>query len=93
MTRKEAEGSPSLGATFPSPRAEEQKPTAPRLGRVVAVKELLHAGGEAERCFEREALITARLQHPSIINVQGAGVCDQRRPGDPGALGEEGSPR
>jgi serine/threonine protein kinase len=40
-----------------------------RLRRPVAVKELLGSGSEAEARFIREALITARLQHPSIVPV------------------------
>ena len=51
-----------------------------RLGRLVALK-LLRPGYEslADR-FEREARITSRLQHPSIVNVHEAG----RRPsGEP----------
>lgn len=45
-----------------------------RLGRTVAVKELL--GGrspEAQHRFVREALLTARLQHPAIVPVYEAG--------------------
>ena len=45
-----------------------------RLGRRVAVKELLPSGRAAARRFEREARITARLQHPSIVHVYEAGV-------------------
>jgi serine/threonine protein kinase len=44
-----------------------------RLGRLVALKELqggLSAGGGR---FVREALVTARLQHPSIVPVYEAG--------------------
>jgi WD40 repeat protein len=44
-----------------------------RLHRPVAVKELLTAGGADFRRFEREALITARLTHPSIVRVYEAG--------------------
>ncbi|MCX5745132.1 MAG: serine/threonine-protein kinase [Proteobacteria bacterium] len=44
-----------------------------RLGREVAVKETLVSGRGARR-FEREARITARLQHPSIIAVHEAGT-------------------
>src|SRR5215813_7176387 len=40
-----------------------------RLDRPVAVKELLRSGADAEARFTREALITARLQHPSIVPV------------------------
>ncbi len=43
-----------------------------RLRRPVAVKELLPEAGDARR-FEREALITARLQHPSIVRIYEAG--------------------
>ena len=45
-----------------------------RLGRRVAIKELLPAGRDAARRFEREARITARLQHPAIVHVYEAGV-------------------
>nr|HEX4314472.1 serine/threonine-protein kinase [Kofleriaceae bacterium] len=44
-----------------------------RLGREVALKELLHSGGDARARFEREALITARLQHPAIVAIYEAG--------------------
>ncbi len=44
-----------------------------RLGRRVAIKELLHAGGIDRSRFVREALITARLQHPAIVPVHEAG--------------------
>src|SRR3954453_10076976 len=40
-----------------------------RLGRMVAVKELLARNTSDARRFEREALITARLQHPSIVRI------------------------
>lgn len=42
-----------------------------RLGRTVAIKQL--APGAAAARFEREALITAKLQHPAIIPVYEAG--------------------
>jgi WD40 repeat protein len=45
-----------------------------RLGRRVALKELLPKNRDAVRRFEREARITARLQHPAIIHVYEAGV-------------------
>jgi WD40 repeat protein/serine/threonine protein kinase len=45
----------------------------PRLGRMVALKELLEPGGVNEERFLREARITARLQHPSIIPIYEAG--------------------
>ena len=43
------------------------------LERTVALKEMLGGGAEAERRFVREALITARLEHPSIVPVHDAG--------------------
>jgi tetratricopeptide (TPR) repeat protein/tRNA A-37 threonylcarbamoyl transferase component Bud32 len=45
-----------------------------RLGRMVAIKEVLVRVGELARRFEREARITARLQHPGIVSVYEAGV-------------------
>ena len=44
-----------------------------RLGRAVAIKELLPRNRDAMPRFELEARITARLQHPSIIHVYEAG--------------------
>ncbi|HWU91482.1 MAG TPA: serine/threonine-protein kinase, partial [Kofleriaceae bacterium] len=44
-----------------------------RLGRRVALKELLEPAGEQLSRFQREALITARLQHPGIVPVYEAG--------------------
>jgi WD40 repeat protein/serine/threonine protein kinase len=44
-----------------------------RLGRLIAIKELLHETPDHAARFEREALITARLQHPAIVNVHEAG--------------------
>ncbi|MCA9553500.1 MAG: protein kinase [Myxococcales bacterium] len=44
-----------------------------RLRRTVAVKELLLRDGHAEGRFVREALITARLEHPNIVAVHEAG--------------------
>jgi eukaryotic-like serine/threonine-protein kinase len=45
-----------------------------RLDRPVAIKELLTAAGRgAEERFVREALLTARLQHPSIVPLYEAG--------------------
>jgi serine/threonine protein kinase/tetratricopeptide (TPR) repeat protein len=44
-----------------------------RLGRAVALKELIHVGPEHAIRFRREALITARLQHPGIVPVYEAG--------------------
>jgi WD40 repeat protein len=44
-----------------------------RLGRRVAIKELLPGSDDLKRRFEREAFTTARLQHPAIVNVYEAG--------------------
>jgi WD40 repeat protein len=44
-----------------------------RLGREVAIKELFEPYGDRQARFLREALITARLQHPSIVPVYEAG--------------------
>jgi tetratricopeptide (TPR) repeat protein len=44
-----------------------------RLGRDVAIKEVLTNTGSLARRFEREARITAGLQHPSIVSVHEAG--------------------
>ena len=44
-----------------------------RLGRAVALKELLEPSPEQFGRFQREALITARLQHPGIVPVYEAG--------------------
>jgi len=43
------------------------------LGRPSVVKELLSESPRHQRRFEREALITASLQHPSIVPVHDAG--------------------
>ena len=43
------------------------------LGRTVAIKELLESSNFAESLFIREALVTARLQHPGIVPVHEAG--------------------
>jgi WD40 repeat protein/serine/threonine protein kinase len=51
-----------------------------RLGRAVAIKELLPKNRDAARRFEREARITARLQHPSIIHIYEAGVWNGGEP-------------
>src|SRR5262249_47216413 len=44
-----------------------------RLDRSVAIKELLLRDEAQERRFVREALLTARLQHPAIVPVYEAG--------------------
>ena len=43
------------------------------LGRDVAIKELISRGNISELRFLREALITARLEHPGIVPVHEAG--------------------
>jgi len=43
------------------------------LGRDIAIKELLSRGDVSEVRFLREALITARLEHPGIVPVHEAG--------------------
>jgi serine/threonine protein kinase/predicted negative regulator of RcsB-dependent stress response len=45
-----------------------------RIGRDVAIKELLVASGDMRARFEREARITAKLQHPAIVNLLEAGT-------------------
>ena len=44
-----------------------------KLGRTVAVKELLRHDASNEARFLREAMITARLEHPGIVPVHEAG--------------------
>ncbi len=51
-----------------------------RLGRTVAVKELLVRDALHEERFVREALITARLDHPGIVAVHEAGVWPSGEP-------------
>ncbi len=45
-----------------------------RLGRIVAIKELVASSSSVRGRFEREARITARLQHPAIVSVLEAGT-------------------
>ena len=47
-----------------------------RLGRAVAIKELRSDCLDLRARFEREAILTARLQHPSIVSIHEAGVWD-----------------
>jgi eukaryotic-like serine/threonine-protein kinase len=50
------------------------------LDRPVALKELLAASDGTRKRFVREALITSRLQHPSIVPVYDAGHRSDRSP-------------
>jgi hypothetical protein len=43
-----------------------------RLGRVVAIKELIQDTPERAAHLGREAVITARLQHPAVVNLHEA---------------------
>ncbi|MEO8549243.1 MAG: WD40 repeat domain-containing serine/threonine protein kinase [Kofleriaceae bacterium] len=58
-------GRGGLGRVF---RAHDRE-----LGRDVALKELLQRGHAGELRFFREALVTARLEHPGIVPVHEAG--------------------
>ena len=51
-----------------------------RLGRDIALKEVLGDAPGVRRRFEREARITARLQHPSIVGVHEAGLWPSGEP-------------
>src|SRR5262249_51766969 len=51
-----------------------------RLSRQVAVKEVLTTRGVAKARFLREALLTARLQHPSIVPIYEAGQWPDGKP-------------
>jgi WD40 repeat protein len=51
-----------------------------RVGRAVALKEMLSAHPELRLRFEREARITARLQHPGIVSVYELGCWPDGRP-------------
>jgi WD40 repeat protein len=50
------------------------------LGRAVAIKELLVLNRSSELRFFREAMITARLEHPNIVPVHEAGRWPDGRP-------------
>ena len=51
-----------------------------RMGRTVALKEATIASPHARARFEREALITGRLQHPGIVPVYEAGCWPNGEP-------------
>src|SRR5215510_2467986 len=51
-----------------------------RLGRYVAIKELLPGREELRPRFAREVRITAQLQHPAIVPVHEAGVWPDGQP-------------
>jgi WD40 repeat protein len=51
-----------------------------RLGRPVAIKELLRDSPQAARRFALEAAITARLQHPSIVPLYDLGWQGEGKP-------------
>jgi hypothetical protein len=51
-----------------------------RLGRRVALKELRKPTRESRERFQREALLTARLQHPAIVAIHEAGQWPSGRP-------------
>ena len=50
-----------------------------RLGRDVALKQLLQDNAAARLRFEREMRITAKLQHPGVVPIHEAGVFDDGR--------------
>ena len=51
-----------------------------RTGRIVAIKEMIVDSGIAARRFAREAMITANLQHPSIVPVYELGRWETGEP-------------
>jgi eukaryotic-like serine/threonine-protein kinase len=51
-----------------------------RIGRAVALKEMLTTAPMARARFEREARITARLQHPGIVSIYEVGRWPDGRP-------------
>ena len=51
-----------------------------RIGRAVALKEMLATDAPARMRFEREARITAQLQHPSIVSIYEVGRWPDGRP-------------
>ena len=51
-----------------------------RLDRSIAVKELLQPENQSEARFVREALVTARLQHPAIVPIYDVGRWPDGKP-------------
>ncbi len=51
-----------------------------RTGRLVAIKEMLDGTPDAATRFEREALVTANLQHPAIVPVYEVGRWPEGEP-------------
>ena len=51
-----------------------------RLGRVVAIKQLLTPVPASRARFEREARITARLEHPGVVPIYDRGVAEDGEP-------------
>src|SRR6185295_8608177 len=49
-------------------------------GRPVAIKQLLSSNARAAARFRREALLTARLQHPGIVALYELGTDDAGEP-------------
>jgi WD40 repeat protein len=52
----------------------------PRTGRIIAIKEVLHPSPDIVARFAREALVTANLQHPSIVPVYEVGTWNGDEP-------------
>jgi WD40 repeat protein/tRNA A-37 threonylcarbamoyl transferase component Bud32 len=52
----------------------------PRTGRILAIKEVLHPSPDIVARFAREALVTANLQHPSIVPVYEVGTWNGGEP-------------
>src|SRR5262249_17265429 len=73
--RYEIEGEFARGGLGRILRAKDK-----RLKRPVALKELLQTRGHARERFLREALVTARLQHPGIVPIYEAGVWPSGEP-------------
>jgi len=48
-----------------------------RTGRIVAIKEMLPSASNAGARFAREAVVTANLQHPSIVPVYEVGMWEE----------------